>query len=219
MSLLILIADDDAGIRLALTDFLELSGYDVITAENAQQALEILENYHPHLFISDIKMPGKSGYDLIKNVRQRPEFRLLPVIFLTQKNNTEERIKGYESGCNIYLPKPFEMVELLAIVRNLLERSYLIQSELLLSQQKTETELVNINQENNSLDFDFTPREKQVLELLVQGFSNIEIGENLYLSSRTIEKYVTSLLRKTDTNNRSELVSFAFQHNLINHNI
>jgi DNA-binding NarL/FixJ family response regulator len=215
MSLLILIADDDPGIRLAVSDFLEMSGYDVITADNGREALNLLENYHPHLFISDIKMPGKNGYELIKNLRQKPEFRLLPVIFLTHKNNTEERIKGYESGCDVYLPKPFEMVELLAIIRNLLERSHLIQAELLHSQQKTEFTNLKLTQEQPYLDFDFTPREQQVLNLLTQGLSNIEIGENLYLSSRTIEKYVTSLLRKTNTTNRSELVSFAFKHNLM----
>lgn len=216
MSLLILIADDDPGVRLAVADYLEISGYDVITAENAQQALNLLENYHPHLFISDVKMPGKDGYDLIKNVRQKPEFRLLPVIFLTHKNNTEERIMGYEAGCDVYLPKPFEIVELLAVIRNLLERAHLIQSELLLSQQKIALKSANLNQNIKLLSFDFTLREKQVLHLLTQGLSNIEIGENLYLSSRTVEKYVTSLLRKTETNNRSELVSFAFKNNLIN---
>ncbi len=219
MSLLILIADDDPGVRLAVADYLEISGYDVITAENAQQALNLLENYHPHLFISDVKMPGKDGYDLIKNVRQKPEFRLLPVIFLTHKNNTEERIMGYEAGCDVYLPKPFEIVELLAVIRNLLERSHLIQSELLLSQQKIALKPANINQNIKFLSFDFTLREKQVLHLLTQGLSNIEIGENLYLSPRTVEKYVTSLLRKTETNKRSELVSFAFKNNLINEKI
>lgn len=95
MPLLILIADDDPGIRLAVSDYLELSGYSVIAAENGQKALSLLETYHPHLLISDIKMPHKDGYALVRQVRQRPEFRELPVIFLTECNTTTERILGY----------------------------------------------------------------------------------------------------------------------------
>ena len=62
MPLLILIADDDPGIRLAVSDYLEFSGYSVIAAENGQKALSLLQIYHPHLLISDIKMPNKDGY-------------------------------------------------------------------------------------------------------------------------------------------------------------
>ncbi|MFM8008869.1 MAG: response regulator transcription factor, partial [Dolichospermum sp.] len=60
-----------------------------------------------------------------------------------------------------------------------------------------------------------TVREKEVLDLLTHGFSNVEIGNHLYLSSRTVEKYVSSLLRKTETSNRAELVRFAIKHDLV----
>ncbi len=215
MSLLILIADDDRSLRLVITDYLKIAGYEVIAAENGQQALDLLENCRPHLFISDIKMPKKDGYDLIKNIRQRPEFRLLPVIFLTHRNNTEERILGYQAGCDVYLPKPFEIQELLAVIRNLLERSQMIQSELLFSQQQNGKKSPNLDSNKLLKDLNFSEREKQVLKLLTQGLSNIEIGEHLYLSPRTIEKYVSSLFKKTNTNNRAELVSFAFKENLL----
>ena len=102
MPLLILIAEDDPGIRLAVNDYLEMSGYSVIMAENGEKALLMVEKYHPHLLISDIKMPKKNGYELVKEIRQRPEFRLLPVIFLTEYGSKEERIMGYQAGCDIY---------------------------------------------------------------------------------------------------------------------
>ncbi|MDJ0634417.1 MAG: response regulator transcription factor [Xenococcaceae cyanobacterium MO_188.B29] len=220
MPLLILIAEDDPGIRLALNDYLEMSGYTVLTAENGDRAMSMLENYHPHLLISDIKMPGKDGYELIKQVRQRPEFRLLPVIFLTERGNKEDRIRGYQAGCDIYLPKPFEMDELGAVIRNLLERSQMIHSELRFSQEKSTGQSENTNigkniQDDSSQHLEFTRREKQVLDLLTNGFSNAEIGGHLHLSPRTIEKYVSSLLRKTETNNRSELIRFALDRHLV----
>jgi len=129
MPLLILIADDDPGIRLAVKDYLELAGYSVVAASNGLEALNLLDTYHPHLLVSDIKMPRLDGYSLVTKVRQQPEFRLLPVIFLTERGSTEERIRGYQVGCDIYLPKPFEMEELKAVIRNLLERSQMVQSE------------------------------------------------------------------------------------------
>ncbi len=225
MPLLILVADDDPGIRLALSDYLELSGYWVITAENGQEALSLLETYHPHLLVSDIKMPRKDGYELVRQVRQRPEFRLLPVIFLTERGNTQERIRGYQVGCDLYLPKPFEMEELGAVIRNLLERSQMIQSELLFSeresapkQPESAQEVLESEPAEAILKLDslhLTQREKQVLGLLTNGLSNVEIGHQLHLSPRTIEKYVSSLLRKTETNNRAELVRFALENHLV----
>lgn len=234
MPLLILIAEDDPGIRLAVNDYLELSGYGVITAEDGNRALLLLEQYHPHLLISDIKMPGKNGYELVKQIRRQPEFRLLPVIFLTEFGTTEERIRGYEAGCDIYLPKPFEMEELGAVIRNLLERSHTIQSELRFSRSDTQNHQPDLGLQEHATErektlareeigsiaeflhqIELTERERQVLHLLTQGLSNGEIGDRLHLSPRTIEKYVTSLLRKTDTNKRAELIRFALEHHLV----
>ena len=218
MPLLILIAEDDPGIRLSVRDYLEFSGYSVITAENGKQALTMLEKYHPHLLISDIKMPEMNGYELVKQIRQIPRFRLLPVIFLTEFGNIQERVLGYKAGCDIYLPKPFEVEELRAVIRNLLERSQIIHSELRFTRISPEESTQNSSNRLSSQDlqqqFDLTTREQQVLDLLIQGHSNIEIGNRLHLSHRTIEKYVSSLLRKTDSHNRVELIRFALECNL-----
>lgn len=214
MPLLILVAEDDPGIRLAVGDYLELSGYSVLAAENGQVALSLLETYHPHLIVADIKMPLKDGYELVRQVRHRPEFRLLPVIFLTERGSTEERIRGYRVGCDLYLPKPFEMEELGAVIRNLLERSQIIQTELRFSSEEPARTAANLPK-NPPPEIELTNREQQVLDLLTTGLSNVEIGQKLYLSPRTIEKYVSSLLRKTDTSNRAELVRFALEHHLI----
>ena len=215
MPLLILIADDDPGIRLSVSDYLELSGYSVITAKNGQQALSLLESYRPHLLISDIKMPLVDGYDLVRQVRQRPEFRLLPVIFLTERRSTHERIRGYQAGCDLYLPKPFEMEELSAIIRNLLERSQIVQSERGFSVSYQESDSDRSARALKQTSFNFTQREQQVLELLSTGLSNIDIGGKLHLSHKTIEKYVSSLLRKTETSNRTALIRFALEHHLV----
>ncbi|MEM8828916.1 MAG: response regulator transcription factor [Cyanobacteria bacterium P01_G01_bin.19] len=230
MPLLILIAEDDPGIRVSVSDYLELSGYSVVAVENGEKALLMLEKYHPHLVISDVKMPKKDGYELVKSIRKLPEYRLLPVILLTECRDTNRRIQGYQAGCDIYLPKPFEMEELGAVIRNLLERSQMIHSELRFSlgdnshtdKLSSDTNKPAENQDfvdssqhsHTEVNLELTSREQEVLELLMNGNSNVEIGQKLYLSHRTIEKYVTSLLRKSETSNRIELIRFALEHNL-----
>ena len=225
MPLLILIADDSLGVRLAISDYLEMQGYATVEAANGEEALVLLESYHPHLLIADIRMPLKDGYALVKQVRRRPEFRLLPVIFLTECDSKEERIRGYQTGCDLYLPKPFEMDELGAIVRNLLERAQAVQTEVRFSpndspvpggqrEEAATTAVLPALQERFGRP-EFTDRERQVLELLVMGLSNNDMGDRLHLSPRTVEKYVSSLLRKTETVNRAELIHFAFTHQLV----
>ncbi|MEM9543442.1 MAG: response regulator transcription factor [Cyanobacteria bacterium P01_E01_bin.42] len=228
MPLLILVVDDNPGIRLAISDYLDLSGYSTITARDGKEALSVLESSHPHLMVADIKMPRIDGYTLVEQVRRRPEFRLLPVIFLTERNTTAERIRGYQVGCDLYLPKPFEMEELGAAIRNLLERSQVIQTELRfsslepppvtdpVSRQRRPSDRAEVSSPPTPLiALHLTKREREVLDLLTQGLSNVEIGNALHLSPRTIEKYVSSLLRKTDTNKRAELVRFAFENQLV----
>lgn len=228
MPLTILVVDDDPGTRLSISDYLEISGYLVTAAENGQKALEMLEKFQPHLLITDITMPRMDGYELVRQVRCQPAFRLLPVVFLTARTHTKERVRGYQLGGDIFLPKPFELEELGAVIRNLLERSQMIESEwrfrmqtigLTKAVERSSAEAdslpVAATSRSEATTFNLTPRERDVLTLLSNGLPNAQIGDRLHLSSRTIEKYVSSLLRKTDTSNRAELVRFAIGHHLV----
>jgi DNA-binding NarL/FixJ family response regulator len=221
MPLTILVADDDPGTRLSISHYLELSGYSAIVAENGQEALSLVEEYQPHLIVTDIVMPRMDGYELVRQVRQRPAFRLLPVIFLTARTNTQERIRGYQLGCDLYLPKPFDLEELGAVIRNLLERSQMIQSEWRTRMKPSENPVEEMDPSkawaiaSTTIAVNLTEREQEVLALLTDGLSNGQIGDSLHLSPRTVEKYVSSLLRKTDTSNRAELVRFAMENHLV----
>jgi DNA-binding NarL/FixJ family response regulator len=239
MTLTILVADDDLAIRVLIGAYLELLGYCVIDAENGQEALKLVEEYQPNLIVTDILMPKMDGYEFIRCVRTRPAFRLIPVILLTGHTSLEERIRGYQTGCDNFLPKPFDLQELGVIIRSLLDRYVLIAQAL---PQHISTNDFGEAENNPNLDprsrypvssiesaisdsrainasivarLGLTEREKDVLNLLSDGLSNAKIGESLHLSPRTVEKYVSSLLRKTESNNRAELVRFALEHDLI----
>mgnify|MGYP002481076439 CR=1 FL=1 len=90
MPLTILVADDDLGTRLSISDYLDLSGYNVITVDNGLDALTMVEKFHPDLMVTDIMMPRMNGYELVRRVRQLSAFRLLPVILLTARIKTQE---------------------------------------------------------------------------------------------------------------------------------
>jgi len=224
MPLTILVVDDDLGTRLSISDYLELSGYIVITADDGQKALKIVQEHHPDLIVTDIVMPQMNGYELVRQVRQKPAFRLLPVILLTARIKTQERILGYQLGCDLYLPKPFELEELAAAICNLLERSQIMKSEYGFSHQENpgnsapkvaDSHNHIIHFEKSEVLLSLSSREHEVLELLTHGHSNAQMGNQLHLSPRTVEKYVSSLLRKTETSNRAELVRFAMTHGLV----
>lgn len=213
MPLTVLIVDDEPGIRLAVTDYLEAAGYSVIAAATGQQAWQLVQNYRPHLLVTDIRMPQMDGYELVRRVRQQPAFRLLPVVYLTECSQTQDRIRGYQTGCDAYLAKPFNLDELAAVVRNLLDRAQIVQTELqVMSHAQSGSDSIDAAL---LTELDLTQRELQVLSLLTQGLSNAQIGEQLHLSPRTIEKYVSKLLQKTDTSNRAEMVRFAMEHHLV----
>ena len=233
MPLTILVAEDDLGTRLSICDYLEAGGYLVVMAENGQEALKRVEQYQPHLIITDVTMPQMDGYGFIKELRKRPSLRLLPVILLTARTETQARVRGYELGCDVYLAKPFELQELGAVVRNLLERQQMLESERrFVSDKVAETAAANRaaialplaetaeGQRRGTIMtspalLNLTQREQDVLSVLADGLSNVQIGEHLHLSPRTVEKYVSSLLKKTETNNRAELVRFAMDNHLV----
>ncbi len=216
MPLTVLIADDEPAILLAVTEYLEDAGYAVVTAGNGRAAWEMMQRYRPHLLVTDITMPQLDGYELVRRMRQQPSFRLTPVILLTARTETQERIRGYQTGCDVYLPKPFELEELEAVIRSLLDRSQMVQSEWQsrLQFQPPDSEPASDSELMPNIP-DLTQREQEVLELLVDGLSNVQIGDRLHLSPRTIEKYVSSLLQKTDSSNRAEIVRFALERNLV----
>lgn len=120
MAVKILVIDDEALTRRLLHHCLTRAGYDVIEAENGQDALTKLESTHPDFIISDVLMPVMNGFETVKAIREMPEFVHTPVIFLSSKADTDAEHRGLESGAQKYLFKPFGVPDLLANIEELL---------------------------------------------------------------------------------------------------
>ncbi len=121
MAYKILIIDDDRDILLIISDMLSGYGYEVTTAESADEAFDLLSKNSYHLLLLDINLPDADGFEICKQLR---EVSTVPVIFASARTSESDRISGYEIGGDDYLPKPYSMKELLVHVQALLRRTY-----------------------------------------------------------------------------------------------
>jgi DNA-binding NarL/FixJ family response regulator len=171
-------------------------------------------------------MPQVDGYQFLKQMREDARFNKLPVVFLTARGMTKDRIQGYTSGVDAYLSKPFDPDELVAIVTNILARRTAVATGdettdiADLASQVAEIKSILTSRPSllatttPTIQIDFTPREQSVLNLVAQGLMNKEIARRLETSVRNVEKYVSRLFVKTGTNSRTELVRYALEHGL-----
>lgn len=222
----ILLVDDEPGVRESVQAYLEDDeALQVQVASNANDAWNLIQQEPPDLVISDIMMPQVDGYQFLERLREDVRFKSLPVVFLTARGMTTDRIQGYQAGCDAYLPKPFDPEELEAIVKNLLERKADSQvnsggSTLEEIAQEIKEIKEKLGQQPHlvttppPIKIELTPREQSVLDLVAEGLMNKEIARRLNTSVRNVEKYVSRLFSKTGTNSRTELVRFALKHGL-----
>jgi signal transduction histidine kinase len=120
-----LLCVDDEPKNLKLLDaILTPAGYELLLADNGEQALALIDKEPPDLILLDIMMPGLSGYDVLTKLRAKDNSRLIPVIMVTALREVEDRVKALDLGCDDFISKPFDKVEMLARVKSLLRLSY-----------------------------------------------------------------------------------------------
>ncbi len=204
----LLLIDDDPNLILLVKDYLEFRGYEVVTAENGREALEILDRSIPDMIICDVMMPEMDGYSLVQHVRKKPETSCIPVLFLSAKGQSQDRVKGLNTGADVYMVKPFEPEELVAQVESSLK-----QAERLKNHRQTKTDDPG-HKIQVPFDVELTPTELRVVQFVARGMANREIAEQLNVSQRTIESHVSNMLGKTGLHNRTELARWAIENSM-----
>jgi DNA-binding NarL/FixJ family response regulator len=194
----ILVVDDDPGFRGMVTELLDRAGYETVEAATGEEALELARNDPPKLVLLDVNLPGTSGYAVCNELRSR-HGQQLPILFISgERTESFDRVAGLLIGADDYMTKPFDPDELIARMSRMLER---------LSEQRPHTL-------DDADVFGLTPRECEVLGLLVEGLSQPEIAERLYLSPKTVGTHIQRIMGKMGVKSRTQAVAVAAREGL-----
>ena len=198
----ILVVDDDDRIRNLLKDYLNDNNFLTSSAKDSNEALEKISVFEFDLIVLDVMMPGKSGFELTKEIKKDND---IPVILLTAKGEVENRIKGLEYGADDYLGKPFEPKELLLRINNIIKKKQKadINKIYKLGSASIDLSKLKINLNNNI--YKVNSKEKNVLiEMLGnpgKTFSREMIGKISGINQeRSIDVMITRLRQKIETN-------------------
>ena len=215
----ILIVDDDVTLRTALVHYLENRGYRVLHAGSGLDGLALFKKHHPDIVVSDVMMPTMDGLEFCRQLRSSRTGQLTPFIFLSSRGDVDDRVQGHKIGADDYLVKPFEPRELVAKIEAQLERSRRINAELvqLLQQaasvpENSSAPATPMPKKTEPEPLPLTPAERRVFGEVIQGLTNKQIGERLFISHRTVQTHLSNILSKLNLENRAQLTRFAFEN-------
>ena len=197
----LLLVEDETDIREMLAFTLTRAGFEVESAENAEQALKMLDARLPNLVVIDWMLPGMSGVRLAKHLRQEELTRELPLLMLTARGEEADKLKSFDAGVDDYVTKPFSPRELVARIKALLRRSgepddgVIVRGPLALD---TRGHLVTVGTKTVGVG----PTEFRLLEVLMRNpqraFNRAQLldrawGRNVYVEERTVDVHVLRL--------------------------
>ena len=207
----VLIVEDDSGIADFLQLELEHEGFEVLHAEDGRKALELFESDTPDMILLDIMLPKLNGLEVLRRIRKTSR---VPVIMLTARGDTLDKVSGLDSGADDYLAKPFEIEELLARMRAVMRRNEANDEPLKLRgiELNRDSMEVKINKERIAL----SKTEYLLLKTFIEN-KNVVLsrdkiisavwGENHYIDENSVDVYVRYLRSKIDDKTGEEYIS------------
>ena len=209
----IALADDHKIVRDGIRTMLESQPNIEVVAEvsNGNEILKKLENTQVDIVIMDISMPEKDGIKATKNLKEKhPNVKVLA---LTMSNDDLHIRQMIQAGASGYIMKSAGRKDLKDAIETIMNGKHYFSDE---ATQSIMMDLVKGKGKSTTMDaVHITDRELEILDLIVQEYTNQEIAEKLFISSRTVDAHRRNLLQKTGARNTAGLVKYAFQHNLI----
>ena len=196
----ILVVDDDDRIRSLLKEYLNDNNYIVSTSQDSKNAKLKIDQFKFDLIVLDVMMPGQNGYDLTKEIKKNIN---IPIILLTAKGEVENRIKGLELGADDYISKPFEPKELLLRIKNILNKTKILDQKKVIKFSNVTIDLNKMIISRNNQEFKINKTEKMILEKMINNpgkiFSREDIGSFIDLDKeRSIDVIITRLRKKIE---------------------
>ena len=210
----ILLVDDEENLQDALRLNFEMEGYEVTSAYDGLQALKAVENEHFDLIILDVMLPEVDGVTVCENIRLKNNE--VPILMLSAKNQSADRVLGLRKGADDYLTKPFNLEELLLRVQNLIQKSQRISSKETLADEYTfGNNVVNfkslecVNKKGEIVPL--TKKEGMLLKLLIENKNEVVTrekilqsvwGYNVYPTTRTVDNFILNFRRYFEEDSR-----------------
>jgi DNA-binding NarL/FixJ family response regulator len=190
----ILVADDDPESRRAIAEALTRAGHSTEAVADGDEALAIAQQRRPALVITEVLLPGASGYELCRAVKDWYGPRVPVILVSDRRTEPADRVAGFLIGADDYVSKPVLAAELVLRVRHLLA-----------------------GPEPSAFDGveRLTPRERDVMTLMAEGLSQVEIAERLVITQRTVAKHVEHILSKLRVHSRAQAVALALRSNAV----
>lgn len=197
----VLIVDDEASIRDMIAIALEMADFNVLEAENAQQALPLAVDERPDLILLDWMMPGVSGVELARRLKREETTKETPIILLTAKGEEDNKVQGLEAGADDYITKPFSPRELVARLRAVLRRSSPSSQNIV----EIDGLALNLDSKRVSIDgesIDMGPTEYRLLAFFMshqeRAYSRAQLldqvwGASVYVEERTVDVHIRRL--------------------------
>jgi two-component system, LuxR family, response regulator FixJ len=196
------VIDDDEAMRDSLSFLLESAGFDVTLFESALKFLDALPELAFGCVVSDVRMPGLDGIELLKRMKTRPG--AFPIIIMTGHGDIPLAVEAMKLGAIDFLEKPFEDDRLIAMI------------EMAIQQAEPAAKSEALTQDIVARIATLSPRERQVMDGLIAGLSNKLIARDYDISPRTIEVYRANVMTKMQANSLSELVRLAMRAGMLN---
>ena len=198
----ILVIDDDRNILAIIEMYLRKAGYEVTCVERGDEALQAFRRVQPALVVLDVMLPGMDGWEVLDKLRQESD---VPVIMLTAKGDTLDRIQGLDLGADDYIVKPFDAKELLARIKAVLRRSSLPENEKCVTFEDLEISLDNYSVTLDGKQIEMPPKEIELLLFLASREGKVFTREQLleqvwgfdfFGDSRTVDVHVKRIREK-----------------------
>jgi DNA-binding NarL/FixJ family response regulator len=207
----VVVADDHSLFRDGITSLLEAAGYQVVDqVGDGDLAIEAVRNLQPDLVLLDITMPNKNGLETLAILKN--EFPSLKVVMLTVSDEDQDLLAAIQAGANGYLLKDLNSEEFLSMLEGLEKGEAALNRKMVTRVMNGYQKLATQSAESKE---GLTGREIELLHLMVDGLSNKQIAEKLFISENTVKYHIRNILQKLDVQNRTEAVGIAIRKGLL----
>ena len=220
----ILLVEDEATLAVIIRDTLKSQGFEVITADNGEQGLQMFFRERPDVVVADVMMPNMDGFEMVRRIRNKDVST--PVLFLTALSETEDVVRGFEAGANDYLRKPFGMLELIVRIKALAGRVFIPAeapqeepTKYVIGDYQLDTMKEQLIYANDIITASIIPlshRESEILRLLCSNkgevVDNKDVllqlwGDDSYFNTRSLHVFITKLRRKLSRDSRVRIIN------------